>query len=372
MWAYIYNGDGVEKRETPAPKVRSNDVLVKIDRVSICGSDFHIFANDDWARETLPPGVVIGHEGCGFVEKVGKEVSGFQVGDYVALESHYACPSCEKEGKTADGCPHYGIIGVHGTRSGTLDHQIGGVFSEYISIPHYCCHKVSPAIHNTLSPSLLEPAGNSWEILRFLRDRGLPENLAVYGCGPHGLNLQLFARHAGVKNIVAFDTDPWRLDFAKRFGAAHHLINPKTLSHEEIRAKTGGQGFDVAIDMVGNISVVEDCEALVREKGLVILFGLPRHEANVAHGENFAQIIFQNEEIKLQKEGKSFLLRGFTGRTQTTWVELIAALESSEFLRERLSLPLSFIGSLHELEHFIKNPPRHYLKNGMTAFGLYP
>lgn len=368
MFAYVYEGGCVIKKKVPIPEIRPNDVLVKIHRVSVCGSDFHIFANDDWARETITPGIVIGHEGGGFVEETGSEVCGLDREDYVALESHYACPPCEREGKTADHCPHYGIIGIHGAGHGDDRHQAGGVFAEYVAIPHYCCHKVNETIREKVSPSLLEPAGNSWEIIRFFRERGIPENLAVHGCGPHGLNMQLFARHAGVKNIVAFETDPWRLDFAKQFGAAHHVLNPTLVSKSVIKNLTNGRGFDVAMDMVGNISVVEDCEDHVREGGMVVLFGLPRHEANVAHGENFAQVIFHNEEHVMEREGKKFLLRGFTGRTQETWAELIRALGSSEFLRDRLSLPLRFIGNLHELENFIHARPDRFLKIGMKAF----
>lgn len=368
MSAYVYDGSGVARKEVAVPKPRPNDVLARVHCVSICGSDFHIFANDEWARDTITPGMVIGHEGAGFVEEVGEEVSGLAKGDYVALESHYACPPCEQEGRTADNCPHYGIIGIHGAGQGDILHQAGGVFAEYVSIPHYCCHKLSETIREKVYPSLLEPAGNSWEIIRFFRERGLPENLAIHGCGPHGLNMQLFARHAGVKNIVAFETDPWRLDFARRFGAANHVLDPARVSSQEIKDLAGGRGFDAAIDMVGNISVVEECEDNVRDGGMVVLFGLPRHEANVVHGEGFAQIIFHNEEYLMEREGKKFLLRGFTGRTQKTWEELILALGSSGFLRERLSLPLRVIGGLDELDNFIRAKPEHFLKIGMGAF----
>ncbi len=372
MQAYIYDGKNVIKKSLPVPHIRPNDILVKVDKVSLCGSDFHIFQNDEWARETITPDIVIGHEGCGLVEKIGADVSGFQLGDYVALESHYACPPCEREGKTADHCPHYGIIGIHGTRNGTEDHRIDGVFSEYIAVPQYCCHKVSRKIREKVSPSLMEPAGNSWEIIRFLRQRGLPENIAIHGCGPHGLNLQLFARHAGIKNVVAFETAPNRIDFAKKFGAAHHVINPKETTGEVIKKLTKSQGFDVAIDMAGNIAVVEVCENQVRDGGMVILFGLPRHETNVVHGENFARIIFNNEEIQMERQGKKFLFRGFTGRTEETWEELIHALEESEFLRDKLAFPLQFIGNLNELENFIRNRPEHFLKIGMRGFNPFP
>ena len=368
MWAYVYDGKKVIKKRVPVPEIRANDVLIKIDKVSICGSDFHIFRNDDWARETITPGIVVGHEGCGYVEKTGARVTEVSKGDYVALESHYACPPCEREGKTADRCPHYGIIGVHGASCGEEKHQVGGVFAEYVAIPSYCCHKISEKIREVISASLLEPAGNSWEIIRFLKQKGLPQYFAVHGCGPHGLNMQLFAHCAGVKKIVAFEVDPWKLDFAKKFGVANSVVNPKDISNEDIMDMTAGEGFDVAIDMAGNIKVVEECEDQVREGGMVILFGLPRHEANVAHGENFAQIIFNNEEMQMEKAGKKFTLRGFTGRTEKTWKELVPALESNSLLREKLASPLQFIGPLNELEKFIKKKKSHYLKIGMTAF----
>ncbi|MCP4603031.1 MAG: alcohol dehydrogenase catalytic domain-containing protein [Proteobacteria bacterium] len=367
MLAYVYNGNGVIKREVPIPEIRPNDVLVKLDRVSICGSDFHIFSNDNWAKETITKGIVVGHEGCGHVEKVGAEVPEIKVGDFVALESHYACPSCEKKGKTADDCPHYGIIGVHGTSSREERRTVGGVFAEYVAVPHYCCHRISQSISQQVSASLLEPAGNSWEILRFLRKRGMPQTLAIHGCGPHSLNMQLFARYAGVKNIVAFETNPSRIEFASEFGAAHHVLDPTKISHSEIIEIVGGDGFDVAIDMVGSIEVVEACKNEVVDKGLVILFGLPTVEANVAPSLSFGKMIFGNEMHRMQSADKSYLVRGFTGRTKETWRELIAALEKSEFLRDKLSMPLGTIGTLNELDNFIKNQPKHFLKIGMNC-----
>ncbi len=368
MWAYVYEDQRVQKKRVPIPGLRPKDVLVKIDRVSVCGSDFHIFSNNDWAKESISPGIVIGHEGCGTVVEVGEAVESVSIGDYVVLESHYACPECEKKGKNADSCSHYGIIGVHGSRFGRDDHEAGGVFAEFIAIPHYCCYPISQDIKEEISPSLLEPAGNSWEIIRYMREHGLPHHFAVYGCGPHGLNMQLFARHAGIKNIVAFETDPWRLGVARDFAAAHHVINPDKISFEEILELTGQNGFDAAIDMVGSLPVVESCKDIVKDGGMVILFGLPRHEALIAHGEGFSQIIFNNEKLLVRHKAKNIVLRGFTGRSRKTWMELLEALDQSPFLRKKLSEPLKMIGSLHHLESFIHQPKGHYLKIGLSSF----
>ncbi len=369
MWAYVYNSNGqISKERVPVPAIRPNDVLVKIDKVSVCGSDFHIFSNDDWAKESVDPGIVIGHEGCGEIISTGTDISNYKPGDYVALESHFACPSCESEGKTADECNHYGIIGIHGSRSGFNDHQVGGVFAEYIAIPSYCCHPVSDKIRNSVPLSLLEPAGNSWEIVRYLRAKGLPESIAVFGCGPHGLNLQLFAKYAGVKTVVAFEVDPWRRDFAKEFGAADFIADSFHITDGEIFEISGKSGFDVAIDMVGNAKVVDRCKNIVRDDGEIILFGLPRHESLIAHGENFAEIIFNNEIMKIKEDGKKINLRGFTGRTEPTWKELITALDESQYLREMISKPIKNMGSLSELEKFINDRQGPYLKVGFSSF----
>ena len=368
MWGYVYVDGKVVKKKVPIPVLRENEVLVKIEKVSLCGSDFHIFNNDDWARETISNGIVIGHEGCGVVVELGAKVKRVKEGEFVALESHYACKQCESENLNADHCPHFGVIGVHGSSYGKDDIELGGVFSEFVALPEYCCYPVQPEIYQELSPSLLEPAGNSWEIARFLKKRGLPDSIAIFGCGPHGLNLQLFCRHLGIKSIVAFETDSWRLEFAKQFGAAHHIIHPERVSPAEIRALIGEKDFDVAIDMVGNIQVVETCKSLVRNHGLVILFGLPRHEAFIAHGENFAEIIFNNETLEVEAGEKTINLRGFTGRSRETWMELLNALEKSSPLRNKLARPLHFIGSLHSLEMFLVRRPLHFLKVGMTGF----
>ena len=368
MWAYVYEDGRVRKKRVPVPGIRTNDVLVKIDRVSICGSDFHIFNNDDWAKGTVPPGITIGHEGCGEIVETGSGVKGLKVGDYVALESHFACPDCEVLGKTADECEHYGIIGIHPSRKGSRDHRVGGVFASYIAIPHYCCHRIPEPIRGSVPASLLEPAGNSWEIVRYLKRTGLPQTMAIFGCGPHGLNLQFFARYIGVKKIVAFEVDPARTEFARNSGVAHHVINPEKYSNPEILNLLDSEGFDTAVDMAGNEKIVNRCKDLVRENGEVILFGLPRHESLIAHGETFSRIIFNNESHRMDHNGKNIRLRGFTGRSGETWKELIAALEESELLREKISSPVETIGTLHELEHFIDHRPEHFLKVGLTHF----
>ncbi len=371
MWAYVYENNLVVKKQVPVPQIRDIDVLVKIKQVSICGSDFHIFKNDDWAKETISEGTIIGHEGCGEVIQLGSNVKNISTGDFVALESHYACEECESKGLTADNCSHYGIIGVHGTTSPQSNRIIGGVFAEYIAIPFYCCHKINEVIQDTIPLSLMEPAGNSWEIIRYIRKRGLPNNIAIYGCGPHGLNMQLFARHIGIQNIIAFEVNLFRFNFAKQFNMAHHILNPFKTSPQEILDLTNGKGFDVTIDMVGNISVVESCKNSVRDGGLIILFGLPSHEALIDHGENFSQIIFNNEEFIMNYQNKKITVRGFTGRSQQTWIELLEALNKDELLRKKLPEPLSMIGTLDKLDDIMKSTLENHLKIGMTSFNLY-
>lgn len=368
MTAYIYRNGKISKEKIEIPEIRDIDVLVKLDKVSVCGSDYHIFKNDDWAKETMSKEITIGHEGCGSVVEIGSKVKNLKVGDYVALESHYASPDYEKEGKIAEDDPHYGIIGIHGTLNGKNNNQIGGVFAEYIAIPEYCCYKLENDDKQNFWASLLEPAGNSFEILRYLKSiNQIPETMAIFGCGPHSLNMQLFAKNEGIKNIIAFETDPFRLDFAKKFNMADYIFNPNEISNDEILKKIAKDGFDLAIDMVGNIEVVDRCKQLVKDNGMIILFGLPKHEALVAHGENFAQIIFNNEEHIIQYENKTITLKGFTGRSHQCWVELLKLLKEKPEIKEKLQQPLTKLGNLDQLEHFIKKQPEHYLKAGFSV-----
>lgn len=367
MIAYVYQKGTIEKRKVKIPEIRDIDVLIKIDKVSVCGSDYHIFRNDDWAKETMSSEIVIGHEGCGTIVKMGKDVTGLSVGDYVALESHYASPEKEKQNKTADDDPHFGIIGIHGTSSGKDDYQLGGVFAEYIAIPHYCCYKLDQDDKNNFWGSLLEPAGNSFEIMRYLEaNHKIPDTLAIFGCGPHSLNMQLFAKIKGVKTIVAFETDPFRREFAKKFNMADYIFDPAVISDMELK-RVINTGFDLAIDMVGNIQVVDRCKEIVKDNGMIILFGLPKHEALVAHGENFAQIIFNNEEHKIKYSDKSIILRGFTGRSQACWEELLDLLSIKTDIKKKLEEPLTIFGDLNSLEDFIKEQPENFLKAGFKV-----
>ena len=123
--------------------------------------------------------------------------------------------------------------------------------------------------------------------------------------------------------------------------------------------------------MVGNIAVVESCKEEVHDGGVLILFGLPKKEAVVVEGKNFARIIFSNEEIRVSHKGKRLTLRGITGRSQQTWKEMILALQRSPALRKRLQMPLHMAGNLHALEKVINNArdgPLRAMKVGMTAF----
>jgi len=371
MKAFVLGEDGrVTLQQVLVPNIGPYDVLVKIDKASVCGTDIGIVerSKDPLQRfknmEETPSGTVIGHEGCGVIVAIGQKVSERKIHDYVALESHYSCESCVADGLPLDACSTQGIIGVHGIKNddGSRQPPRGGVYAEYCSIPYNSTHVLHKQLAHDFHASLFEPAGNSWKIMQWFKKKGLPNKIAVFGCGPHGLYAQLFARHVGIQHITAFETDQYRINFAKRFAAADtvlHFNDAHTLKNE----------FDLVLDFVGLQQIVQQAVSLVKPGGTIVFFGLKEEYNSAIAGKTFAQIIFEEEEFSHTEQGKQFTVKGFTGRTEQGWKTLIPEIEQNAELRKKLQQPLTILGSLNKLEpYFTDGFPKNLLKIGMTEF----
>lgn len=371
MKAFVLGEDGkVTLQSVPIPAVGPYDVLVKIDKASVCGTDINIVerSKDPQQRhknmEETPAGTVIGHEGAGTIVAVGNNVTERKKGDYVALESHYSCESCIADSLPLDSCSTQGIIGVHGIKidESSREPPRGGVYAEYCSIPYNSTHVLGKQLTTQFHSSLFEPAGNSWKIMQWFRKKHLPQHIAVFGCGPHGLYAQLFARSIGIPSITAFETDPHRLAFAKQFGAAHHVLPSE-------QAASFTDKFDAVLDIVGLQQILKQGMNMLKPQGILIMFGLKQEYDLALAGKTFAEIIFEEQEFHHEAQGKQFLVKGFTGRTEEGWKTLIPELEQNIELRKKLQEPLTILGSLDKLQPYFTNGfPNELLKIGMTGF----
>lgn len=355
MRAYLLSGGRVRLAEVPVPVVGPYDALVRITQTSVCGTDLQIIQQDDWAKANVPEGTVIGHEAAGEIIALGSKVgSTFVVGDFVALESHYACPECLAMGNSPDACAHQGILGVYGSMrsDGTRELPRSGAFAEYVAMPVSSLHHVPKELMANFQASLLEPAGNSWKIAQHFLQHGVPKLVAVFGCGPHGIFAQILLRHIGVEMIIAVDPNASRktaaIEYAADFAAA-----PEALTAEFLFAQSLPTQLDAALDCAGAPGIVDQGIALLRPGGTMVMFGLPKFSEQNVDGIPYDQIIFGSRQFDLTRDGKTVHVVGFNGRSVEGWKTLIAELTASAALRAKLMLPLENIGALEQLQEII-------------------
>ncbi len=259
-------GPGLTLTEWADPTPGPHDAVVKVAATSLCGTDAHIYRWDDWAQQRIHPPRVIGHELCGHVVEVGREVSLVKVGDYVAAESHLTCGACfQCRTGLAHVCKNYKILGI----------DRDGSYAQYVALPEGVLWKTDPNIPPELA-CLQEPVGNAV-------DAALAEDLTghtvlITGCGPTGLFAAAVARTAGAATIIASDVSDYRLGLAKQVGV-DHVLNAKTESSERLAAAlldiTAGEGVDAALEMSGNPEALHQAFRAVKNGGRVTLFGIP-------------------------------------------------------------------------------------------------
>ena len=300
-------GKGFTLMDMPEPVIeRPNEVIIKVKYASICGTDVHIYQWDEWSEKRIKPPRIIGHELCGEVVEVGKEVKSVKIGDIVSAETHIVCGDCYqcKIGNMHI-CDNVKILGV----------DIDGVFAEYVKIPALNAWKVSSNIPIEVV-SLFEPFGNA--VHSTLIDEIVGKDVAVFGCGPIGLMSIGVAKVSGAKRVFAVEVSDYRLDFAKMMGA-DFLINPLEEDPVElILDKTDGHGVDVFLEMSGNPKAIIQGIKATKKGGRVSLLGIPKDKVVF---EDFAEdIVF-----------KYLKIYGINGRLMfKTWYQANALLESGK------------------------------------------
>ena len=294
---------GLWLAEVPVPQVGANDVLIRVHKTAICGTDIHIYNWDEWSKKTLPVPMTIGHEFVGVVERVGENVTDFKAGDIVSGEGHLVCGRCRNclAGRR-NLCPNTSGVGVNRD----------GAFAELLCIPMTNVWYADPAIPMEVL-ACFDPLGNATHTA--LSFDVLGEDVLITGAGPIGLMATAIARHAGARHIVVTDNNPYRLGLAKKMGSTVALNIATDGNLGEVQRVLGmKEGFDVGLEMSGSGAALRDMLSVMCHGGKIALLGIPE-----AHTEIDWNLVVFN----------SLTIKGIYGREMyETWYKMTVMLQS--------------------------------------------
>lgn len=293
---------GIWMGDLPEPSIGPNDVLIRIEKTAICGTDTHIFVWDAWAQRTIKVPMAVGHEYCDRIVDMGSEVRGFSVGDRVSGEGHITCGHCRN---CRAGRRHLcrNTVGVG------VDRQ--GCFAEYLALPAVNAFKLSDAISDDVA-SILDPFGNATHTALAFNLVG--EDVLITGAGPIGIMAVAIARFVGARHVVITDVNDYRLELAGRMGATR-TVNVARDSLDDVMRSLGMQeGFDVGLEMSGNAAALREMLRTMHHGGSIAMLGIPPGETAV----DWNQVIF-----------KGLTLKGIYGREMfETWYKMSALIQS--------------------------------------------
>lgn len=298
----LKNEAGIWMSQAPMPVLGHNDVLIKIKKTAICGTDIHIYQWDSWAEQNIPIPLVIGHEFVGEIVEIGEHVKGLKVGDRVSGEGHIACGHCRPcRARRAHLCRRNESVGV--TRA--------GCFAEYIAIPAGNAYPIPETISDSIA-AILDPFGNAAHTA--LSYDLVGEDVLITGAGPVGLMAAAIARRVGARHVVIVDINDYRLNLAKKLGASL-VVNPKEVTLAEVMKTLGmKEGFDVGLEMSGNPQAFQNMLSTMNHAGKIALLGFLPENTNI----NWSSIIMKGLQIK-----------GIYGREMfETWYKMISLLQT--------------------------------------------
>lgn len=293
---------GLWLQDVPEPQIGLNDVLIKVQKTGICGTDLHIYKWDAWAQKTIPVPMVVGHEFVGEIVAVGANVVDFHPGEIVSAEGHVVCGRCRNclAGRRHL-CKDTSGIGVNRP----------GAFAEYISVPmtNVWHHRegVDPEV-----ASIFDPFGNA--VHTALAFEVLGEDVLITGAGPIGIMAVAIVKHAGARHIVITDVNDFRLDLAKKMGATVAL-NVTRGTVAEVQKKLGmKEGFDVGLEMSGNPNAFRDMIDNMCHGGKIAMLGIPSEPIAI----DWNKVVFN-----------MLTIHGIYGREMyETWYQMSVMLES--------------------------------------------
>src|ERR1039457_5288285 len=273
---------GLWLEEVPQPTVGINDVLIRVDRTGICGTDLHIYKWDEWAQKTIPVPMVVGHEFVGEVVEVGSNVKDFFPGEVVSAEGHVVCGRCRN-------C----LAGRRHLCKDTLGIGVNrpGAFAEYISVPMTNVWPHRSDIDRDVA-SIFDPFGNA--VHTALSFPVLGEDVLITGAGPIGIMAAAVVKHAGARFTVITDVNPYRLELARKMGVTR-AVNVRETRLADVQKELGmTEGFDVGLEMSGNPSACRDMIAHMSHGARIAMLGIPSEEMTI----DWRTVIFNMLTIK--------------------------------------------------------------------------
>jgi threonine 3-dehydrogenase len=293
---------GLTLTRVKKPEVGHNDVMIRIRKTAICGTDIHIWKWDEWARQTVPVPMQVGHEYVGEIVELGQEVRGFKIGDRVSGEGHITCGFCRN---CRAGRRHLcrNTVGVGVNRA--------GAFAEYLVIPAFNAFHIPDDISDEMA-SIFDPFGNATHTALSFNLVG--EDVLITGAGPIGIMAAAIARHVGARNVVITDVNEYRLALAHKMGATRAVNVSQTPLRDVMADLKMAEGFDVGLEMSGVPSAFIDMLEHMNHGGKIALLGIPPSNTAI----DWTQVIFKGLEIK-----------GVYGREMfETWYKMVAMLQS--------------------------------------------
>jgi len=271
---------GIWMEQVPKPEPGTNEVLIRLEKTAICGTDLHIYNWDEWSQRTIKPGLVIGHEFVGLIEELGHGVDGYQVGDRVSAEGLIVCGHCRncRAGKRHL-CPNTEGIGVNRN----------GAFAEFVVVPASNLWPIPDKIAPELA-AFFDPFGNAAHCA--LQFDLVGEDVLITGAGPVGIIAAGICRHVGARHVVITDVNDYRLELAAEMGA-DRIINVTRDSIAGTVEELGIEGFDIGLEMSGNPGAFNDLLHHMFHGGKVALLGL----LPAGTGVDWDQIIFKGLEL---------------------------------------------------------------------------
>lgn len=294
--------EGMWLEDVPVPTISDTEVLIKVRKTSICGTDLHIYKWDEWARKTIPVPMVVGHEFMGEIAAIGKNVKDLKVGDRVSGEGHIVCnvcPNCRKGKKHL--CMNTFGVGVHRH----------GCFAEFFHLPAENVFLLPPSVPDDVA-SIFDPYGNAVHTALSFSLTG--EDVLITGAGPIGIMAAAIAKQAGARNVVITDVNEYRLDLARKMGATRAVNISNTKLEDVMKALNIDHGFTVGLEMAGHPQALNTLLEKVQHGGHIALLGILPPNTVI----DWDLVIF-----------KMLNLKGIYGREIfATWYKMVHLLES--------------------------------------------
>jgi threonine 3-dehydrogenase len=309
-------GPGLELCEVPRPTIGLHDVLIRVHKTGICGTDLHIESWDPWAAKTIHPPLVVGHEFVGDIVEAGSEVTDFHRGDLVSGEGHVVCGRCR-----------HCLAGRRHLCANSIGLGVGrdGAFAEYVSLPMTNVWHHWPGVDEEVA-AIFDPFGNA--VHTALAFPVLGEDVLVSGAGPIGLMATAVVRHAGARFVAVSEPNAFRRDLAKKMGATV-VVDPRERDLHDVQAELGMvEGFDVALEMSGNAAALRAAIDNMAHGGSIAILGIPTGEISLDVNE----IVF-----------KMLTIRGIYGREMyETWYKMTVMLQSGLDIRPAITHRFGF------------------------------